>query len=131
MEFRSEGNQVTNSTSSGRVKFAMPGPPKAPVLRIFERVPDNHIVHAVRGDHCAPSLKNGEVAVITDQEAVIPADGRWYLIEHANGFMITVEANAAPEKSSFRHCETVIGGLSHLTKWWRGKMSAPSARIGA
>jgi len=59
--------------------------PSRPELRIFVTVPSDHIVHAVSDKALEPLLRPGEVAVVTDQPALYPEDGGWYLVEFVRG----------------------------------------------
>ena len=57
----------------------------APDLRLFASVPRQFIAHAVPDDYCAPLLRCGEVAIVTDQAYLYPESGDWYLVEYSNG----------------------------------------------
>ena len=60
-----------------------------PNLRIFASIPSDHIVHAVPDRALEPLLCPGEVAVVTDQPALYPEDGGWYLVEFVRGKSFT------------------------------------------
>lgn len=57
----------------------------APSLRLFASVPLDFIAHAQPDDNCAPLLRKGEVAVVTDQYFLYPESGGWYLVEFSRG----------------------------------------------
>jgi len=57
----------------------------APRLRTIDTFPIGFLAHAMPNDDCAPLIRRGEVAVVSDEECLYPEPGTWYLIEDTAG----------------------------------------------
>lgn len=85
----------------------------SPSLEIFETIPAGYLAHAVTDRGCLPMIQPGEVAVVTEQEGLIPEAGGWYLVEYSNGMTYR-----GRERRLRTICVAHVADLRGEEVWW-------------
>lgn len=89
---------------------------EAPSLRLFASVPRDFIAHAQPNDNCAPLLRKGEIAIVTDQYFLYPESGGWYLVEFSNGKNHLQRER--PRSRSIMLVSSRVRKSTGGTEWW-------------